>query len=329
MLNSWIFISLTAGFAAAAMSASIVVPSPVSFVLFYMAPLPLFMAGLGWGPVAAGVAGLVGAIALAAGLGINAGLFFIASSAIAPIILSRVALINRPGQAVQGGKAAEGEVSDKGIEWYPEGRLVLWCAGLAVAMMALTIVIAGPDAESFQIAVSEQVELVFAEVAKQMPNVDKQQLDKASKAFVVLLPPLAATIWLLSTLFNLWAASRLLTASGRSLRPWAPFHQLTFPRASLAAIAGSILLAFVPGFIGLIGSIAVAVILMAFTLLGLAVIHSLTLGNPMRGFLLVSLYIALFIMGWVLILPLAGLGIMDMFLGMRARAAGTGPPNPD
>ncbi len=325
-MNNWIVISIAAGLAAAAMSASVIVPSFVSFFLFYLAAIPLFMAGLGWGPVAAGLAGIIASVALAVGLGPLPGLFFVLSGALAPVLLSRLALINRPAQ---GSAPSEGEAADQGLEWYPEGRLVLWCAGLAIALMCVTVLITGPDAQSFQETVSKQAEAVFAELVSQMPDLDKEQAASMVKAFVVLLPPAAASMWFLTTLFNMWAASRLLKIGDRSLRPWAPFHRLSFPRSSIIALGLAALLAFAPGLIGIAGTVAFAVLTCAFTLLGLAVVHSLTLGNPARGFMLGSLYALLVVMGWILVIPLCGMAIMDMYLNMRTRAAAARKPNND
>ena len=50
-----ILIALAAGSASALMFASIVSGALISLVLFYLAPLPLMVAALGWGPLAATV----------------------------------------------------------------------------------------------------------------------------------------------------------------------------------------------------------------------------------------------------------------------------------
>ena len=46
-----ILIALAAGSASALMFASIISGALISLVLFYLAPLPLMVAGLGWGPL--------------------------------------------------------------------------------------------------------------------------------------------------------------------------------------------------------------------------------------------------------------------------------------
>ena len=327
MLNNWIVVSVIAGLASAAMAASVLSPSLISFVLFYLSPLPLFMAGLGWGPVSVAVAGAVGLVVVAILLGGDVAILFACSSVLAPVLFTRLALINR--QPSTSAPAGEGEAIDQGIEWYPEGRLVLWSAGLAVGLLTLALVAVGPDPESYRAVVTEQIEKTFSEAARQMPDVDESKLKDAATMLVSILPAATASVWFLVILFNFWAGSRLVAASGHALRPWAPFHRLAFPRTSLIALAAFAGLALLPGIVGMIASAGFVVFLVAFTVLGLAVVHGLTLGNPMRGFMLASLYVVLAVMGGVLVLPLAGLAIMDMFMGLRTRVRPQPPARKD
>src|SRR3978361_2428354 len=65
-----ILIALAAGSASALMFASIISGALISLVLFYLAPLPLMVTALGWGPLSA----TIGGIAAATGLGTIFGL---------------------------------------------------------------------------------------------------------------------------------------------------------------------------------------------------------------------------------------------------------------
>src|SRR6266480_7782389 len=65
-----VLIAIAAGSASALMFASIISGALISLLLFYLAPLPLMVAALGWGPIAA----TIGGIAAAAGLGAMFGL---------------------------------------------------------------------------------------------------------------------------------------------------------------------------------------------------------------------------------------------------------------
>jgi hypothetical protein len=65
-----VLIAMAAGCASALMFASIVSGALISLLLFYLAPLPLMMAALGWGPLSA----TIGGISAATGLGVIFGL---------------------------------------------------------------------------------------------------------------------------------------------------------------------------------------------------------------------------------------------------------------
>ena len=63
-------IAIAAGAASALMFASIISGALISLVLFYLAPLPLMVAAIGWGPLSAAIGGVAAAI----GLGVLFGL---------------------------------------------------------------------------------------------------------------------------------------------------------------------------------------------------------------------------------------------------------------
>ena len=56
-----LLIAFAAGAASALMFASIISGALISLLLFYLAPLPLMVAGLGWGPTTAAIGGLAAA----------------------------------------------------------------------------------------------------------------------------------------------------------------------------------------------------------------------------------------------------------------------------
>ena len=322
-MNSWIIVAIGAGLTAAALHATIVTGLPIALVLFYLAPLPLFLAGLGWGPVAAVVGGLAGAATLAGAIDIKTGGFFLLSTGVAPVLLSHLALINRPALA---GVQAEGEAIDAETEWYPEGRLILWCALVACVLMTATIFVIGGDAEGFQAQVRKVLDAIMAQMSSGIAAEDLDSFRKAIDVFARLAAPLAAAIWLLSTLLNLWIASRILGASGRSPRPWAPFASYSLPKMAGLALAGSIVATLLPGTLGLIALIGLMLMTTVFTVIGLATLHGLTIGNPMRSFILASAYLALFVLSWVVMVPLVLLALVDMQFDLRARQRSAAGP---
>jgi len=317
-------VGIGAGLLAGALHAAILQPSPVTTLLFYASPLPIFFAGLGWGAQVAALGAVAGTLLMLLTAGLAPALTFLASAGAGPTILVWLALKNRSAD----GPSAEGEIEASGYQWYPEGRLVLWAATMAGALTAAAILIAVPDTQTFRAEAAELVNRMVAVMSEGMDEAEVQRLRDMVKVMVAVLPLVAASVWLLSTLANLRFAGFLLSSLKLGLRPWARFGALTFPRKSAFALPAALAASFLPGMAGFVGSLFASAMFTAFALLGLAVLHGLTEGVRMRGLLLSSLYFALFLLNWVLVVPLAALGLLDLAFNLRARAA-TPPSSPN
>src|SRR5712691_4207177 len=131
-------IGIGAGAAAALLFASVLSGSLLSIFLFYLAPLPVMIAALGWSHWA----GLVAALAAALGLTVAFGTFFFFAFLIGIGLpawwLGYLALLARPQGAAQT------------LEWYPPGRLVVWAAVLGALVVVATILQFGGDAATVQ-----------------------------------------------------------------------------------------------------------------------------------------------------------------------------------
>ncbi len=328
-------VAIIAGLAAAALQATIVAPSPIGILLFSIAALPLFVTGFAFGPLPAAAGGVVGTLALAGLLDWRMGFVFAVSAASAPVILTWIALKNRPAG---GAAAVEGEASDGNAQWYPEGRLVLWAAGMGVAVMLATFLAGGGDLAALREATAG-VARHIGEMLIQKDAARTAEIDSFVKIMVVLVPPVATIIWHLATMICLWLAARIVTVSNVSLRPWAPFSSLRFPRESLWALGGAGVIVAIDGFAGAGGmagglwgliaftaSLALGAMISAFLLLGLAVAHALTADLNGRFFVLGTIYLALLLLQGLLIAPLVILAIADVIFDLRGRMAGRSPP---
>jgi hypothetical protein len=313
--SSLLIFALLSGAAAAVLHASMILFTPLSALLFYLAPLPLFIAGLSQGWSAAAAGGVIGALTLGGLWGPKSGLFFFLATAVGPIFLSRLALVSRPAQ----GPASEGEAIGGGAQWYPEGRLLLWAAAMAGALLTLVILAFGPDAESFKSTLKQAAGHMTRPLAANIPAERQGEFQRFLDLLVLLAPAASAAAWLIAMTINLRLASRITVASGMSLRPWAPFSSLAFPRSSGLALAAACGLSLMPGTAGLFGMVFAAPLLTAFAILGLAVIHHLLLGHGARVPLLAGLYGALILMSWILVVPLIALGLAELGLNLRAR----------
>ena len=112
-----ISIALAAGFASALMFASITSGALISLLLFYLAPLPLMVAALGWGALSATIGGIAAATVLGAIFGLPYCVAFVVAAALPAWWLGHLALLGRP--LTTGIQTADNAAA---LEWYPVGR---------------------------------------------------------------------------------------------------------------------------------------------------------------------------------------------------------------
>ncbi len=318
-------IGIGAGAASALLFASVSSGSWLSVFLFYLAPLPIMIAGLGWSHWSALIAAIVGALSLTAIFGGFFFFAFLAGCALPTWWLGYLAMLARPA-----GPAGDAS-APPAIEWYPPGRLVVWAAVLG----ALTVIVAIPnfglDGETVRAnlhsALARLLRLDLSGDPGAAATLKGVADPKRLIDFLVEAIPLAAAV--LSTLtnvLNLWLGARIVKFSGRLSRPWPALPAMTFPRPLAAALPIALVLSFMPGLLGILSGAVTAALLMAFGLLGFAVLHGITRGMEARGFLLGGAYAAVMVFGWPL-LVMCILGLVDMFFDLRGRAARKrGPP---
>lgn len=314
MPASLIPIGLGAGAASALLYASAASGSPFAIVLFYVAPLPILLAGVGWRHHAGLIAAAVAAAALALAVAPKTGLYYAVAVGIPCWWLAYLALLARPG------------ATPEQTEWYPVGRLVIWCASLGALLVALSIPLVASSLEEYQAALSRAFEQALLGSGAERPVVLPGGQDP--KAIIDLMarlaPGVAASFWTMSSLFNLWLAGRITRASKRLVRPWPAISALTLPKASAAALLGGFVGSLLPGLFGLIAELVAATFLIAYALLGLATLHVTSRAAPARGLVLFGLYATLVLLPWIAVL-LASLGLAEQAFELRRRF---GPPPP-
>ena len=312
-------IGIGAGAASALLFASIASGSLISVLLFYLAPLPVLIAALGWSHIAALIAAATAAIGLTVALG---GFFFFAyllGVGLPAWWLGYLALLARP--------AANG--SGDGLDWYPIGRLAVWTAVIGTLIVVAAIPTLGLDQQSFESGLRRGLERLFAGRAESLPPgrtaPDAQATERVIDFLVKVVPSAAAVLSTVINIINLWLAARVVKMSGRLRRPWPDLAAVRLPPTTPVFLAAGVLLYFLPGLLGIIAGVLAAALLMIYAVLGLAVLHFITRGLTSRGLLLGATYAAIFIFGWPMVL-VALLGLVDTALDLRARFAGRGGP---
>ena len=318
-----LIIGAGAGLVSAALFASATVSPSLAIILFYLAPLPLCLAGLGWGRSAAYVASLASTVVIVLTLGPIVAMLFAIVIAGPIAFLVHLILLSRAAVEPQDSKAAAS------VEWYPPGRFVGWAALIAGALAGLVILIVGYDQETYRQSITDFLSSpALKDLDPDGTLFTPETIENLTVLIAKALPGMIAMSWLTIVLFNLWLAGFIVNASGHSLRPWPKLQELELPNMFVAVFAGAIVLSFIPGLIGLLATALAGAMLLAYVLQGLAVIHTFSRNVPFRGLLLTVVYFGIFLLGWVAIL-VAILGIGEPLFDLRARGASGGQPPHD
>jgi hypothetical protein len=294
--------------------------SLIAILLFYLAPLPILIAGIGWSHWAALVAAVCAGLGLTLAFGSFLFLAFLIGVGLPAWWLSYLALLAR----------ATDKPAPDDIEWYPVGQIVLWAAVIGILTVVASIPYFGTDAETFHATLRDGIEkalrLGIGRTAGGA-DVDANRILNAD-TLATLAPPSLAALTTIIQVVNLWLAAHVVKISGRLRRPWPDLSAITFPPLVLAFLAAAIVGTFLSGFIAIVSSIVAVSLMVACAFLGFAVLHVITRGLESRPFVLGGVYTAVIIFLWpALILSL--LGAVDMAVNLRARAARRqGPPPP-
>jgi hypothetical protein len=298
-------IALAAGCTSALMFVSVVSGALISLVLFYLAPLPLLVVGLGWGSATALIGGVIGCAGIGLLLGLPHMTAFLVTVALPGWWLGRLAMLARP---LPGASAASA------LDWYPTGRLVLWIAAFAALTTIAALLSLGSDLATITDTLKRGLIRIFGAV----DDADGADTDNLVTVLVTIAPAAATMVTVAALTLNLWLAAKIAKTSGRLTRPWPALSLIEFPTATLGVLAAAIVVCFAGGLVGLIAQIIATAMVVAYAMTGFAVLHTLTQKMTMRGLCLAGTYALVVVFGWPL-LAVALLGMADAVFGFRRR----------
>ncbi|MGL4490819.1 MAG: DUF2232 domain-containing protein [Rhizobiaceae bacterium] len=285
-------IGIAAGVVAAIMSIGSVVQNALSYVLLLLSPLPILLAGLGWGPVAAAVSVIACGVAIAGVAGPMPALVLVLTTALPSAIAAYL--------------CGMGRTDDGRSEWYPLG-LILLLVALAVAtgfvISGYAIGYNAAFVEEFAKELTAQLSQSNAEFASN-PAAAKQFVD----FIVATMPFFQPASWLLIIVANLWLALVIARRSAllqRAKDDWP--EALHLPVAAVGLLA---LMAFGAMFSKSLGMAILAyagTLSMAFTVTGFALLHTATRGKTWRHAALWFSYCATLFFGLAPLFLIAGL----------------------
>lgn len=145
--------------------------------------------------------------------------------------------------------------------------------------------------------------------------------------FARVTPVLSAQGFSMVLALYVWAAARIVHASKRLPRPWAPVPELSMPRGVALLLAASVALIATDGFPAVLGAAMTGALFMAYVIQGLAAIHDRTRGKAARPLILSGLYVLMVASQGIAMPALSLYGLVDSVFGFRRRLGdGRRPP---
>ena len=308
-------IGVSAGAATALLFASVASGSWLAVLLFYLAPLPILIAALGWSHWAALIAAIVSAAALGAAFGWFLFAIFLIGVGLPAWWLGYLALLARHEATAPGG-----------LEWYPVGNLVVWAAVIGAIIVTAEILSIGSGADSFRSMMQSGIERVMRSKGRDAPS-DQALTRQLADFLVAYLPVAAGVLTTLISLMSLAIAARIVKVSGRLRRPWPELSAMRFPYYAPLFAAVGVAGYFLPGLPGIAFGVLMGSMLAAYAVLGLAVLHAVTRGIYGRPFVIGGAYAIVMVLFWPAV-ALALLGLADAAFDFRGHAARRrGPPS--
>ena len=306
-------IALAAGLASALMFASITSGAAISLLLINLAPLPLMVVGLVWGPLGAAMGGIAATAVIAALFGLPYSVVFAIIHALPAWWLSHLVLLARPVATT-----AASDQPDSALEWYPVGRILLWVVVFATIMTAATLLTMGTDAATIQSTIRKG----WVEI---LESTGFTLSDSTLDALVVIAPIGGEIAAVTMLALNLWLAAKIAATSGRLHRPWPDFKTIAPPRLTIAALFVAIACCFFGGLLAMLGQMVTAGLSVVYAMTGFAVLHTVTLAMKSRPLWLGCVYAVAAGFAWAL-LAIALLGVADAVFGFRERYLRSRPP---
>ena len=278
-------VGVLSGAASAVLAGSILTQSSIAIILFFISPLPVMLAGLSFGTIAALIGALACTMIVSLIVSTPAALIVAVISMMPSALAVYLIALARPAEEI-GGDANH-------IVWFPLGDTLFFCAILIAAAFIAIGAYGGYDmafATEFAAAFEQQFKAVNPEFAP--GTAFGPSLANFIFYAVPIIQPAMLTLVLTG---DLWLALQLVRASGKLARPkdnW-PLS-LRMPKAALPAFALALATSFVSGPIGLVALVFCGVLGACFAMAGFAVLHERTRDKPWRTPALVLAYLSAF-----------------------------------
>lgn len=289
--------------------------SVLAVLLFFLSPVPLMVAGLGFGLKAVLIGGFIALGAIIAFTNIHVAVL-VALAVVAPAAVCAGWLnLARPAGEIGGPQ-------DK-LAWYPLADVLFVMAmltGLAYVVLGVMVGF-GPE-----LVASLTKELVAQFEATNPDMAFTPEAAANLQHFMLTVVPVAQPLfWMLTLTLSLYIALTIANRSGLTRRPREDWPvSLRMPRVATFVFLAALAISFIAGGIGHIGAAFAGALGAGFTMAGFALLHARTRGSAARPLLLTLAYLSVAFVGFTsLFFFIAGV----LGAGRHVPLSPAGPPS--
>lgn len=303
-----ILVAIIAGVTTAFLSGQLT-PGAMTMAFFsLLAPTPILIAGFGWHPLVAALAGLVAALVVDVAVGTRAALLIAALTVLPAYAISAYA------DRLFGDFS--GRPEKDGIDL---GRIAT-AAILYIAMLAVTVgLLVESDLTAMMTRIRATVEVLWNLVREANPGFPQANTRDAARMLdfiTAMIPPVSAAMSLLTLVLSAALAMQITDRFGRLVFPKPDFRRFRLPGGALIMLGMALLASTRAGYLGLFGELVAVMLFVVYALQGLAVTHVWTINLAGRVVVLGVIWVALIVLGLPAIVFI-GVGMADHLLNFR------------
>ncbi|BDA84032.1 hypothetical protein Sa4125_15740 [Aureimonas sp. SA4125] len=312
MKFSALLIGLAAGLASALLFAGLILQSPTAVGLSLAAPIPIFLASLGWGSRVGVVAALTASASLAAVTGFaGSGLILFATMSLPSAIIGHLAGLARPRETEEpaaAGPFGPAEPAAPAFDWYPLERILFAIAAIASVACLFIGWLFGYNASEIGPELSAALS---AQMGATVDPAMQEQVQVLARLIVQLVPFIQPALLVITLVAGLHLSAIITRLSGRLARPRDDIPaQASLPGFAVSIFALAIAGCFVPSTLSTVAAVVAGAFGTAFTLVGLASVHRRSRGARNRTLILIGAYSAIVFLTFPLLAATA-LGVFE------------------
>jgi Predicted membrane protein (DUF2232) len=305
-----IFVAILSGLTAALLSGLLTPGSIPLFLLFFLAPAPLMIAGLGWHALVAALGALVGLVLVNSVIGFRGAIGFIGMVGLPSVLACFVfaKLFDAPVRLPRDGERL--------------GQLYMLLSGyVALAIIGSAISVA-PDYEALQAGLRATMSEAsrFMRAGAMLPQADEAALEAVIDTMAGLILPISALMILITLVVSGTLALKIVERAKGNAFIAPDLRHLRLPGGAILLLGLSLFMAMDASYIGIFAGLIAVGLGLGYVLQGFGVLH-FKLGGKPGGTMLIGLTWLITVLFGFPALGFLVLGMLDHLLNFRNNRA--------